>query len=385
MSDDVEARRAEIDAIDEQLLQLLNERARLAIEVGLLKKRQHMPLCDPDRERQVLQRLCNSIDGPLDERAVNKIFKTIIDESRRIQSVESVAESPKWNRVTIVGCGLIGSSFALALRKNGMCQRVVGWDASQDILSEARNRGIVDEIDSSFTHGRVSTSDLIYLAMPIGDIISFLRERGAQVKAGALITDSGSTKAEICRAAREYLPPDRFFVGGHPIAGSHHSGLAYADSALFTDAPYVLVNGGAAIDKLRDIEQTLHAMGAHVTLMTAEAHDRALAFISHLPQLLSITLAATLGNETDRDSLLALSGNGLRDMTRLAGSSWSMWRDILATNHEQIAEALAAIMQRLEIVSDEVQTESMERASAFVATGKLFADANHLLAKTNDV
>ena len=139
--------------------------------------------------------------------------------------------------MTIVGCGLIGASFALALRKSGTCRRIAGWDIDAEVLQEALQRGIIDEVDSSFVDGAVSQSDLIYLAMPVGGILELLRERGQQINAGALVTDAGSTKVEICRAAREHLPDGVVFVGGHPIAGSEHSGLAYSDAELFRRRP----------------------------------------------------------------------------------------------------------------------------------------------------
>src|ERR1700682_2595616 len=149
-----------------------------------------------------------------------------------------------WNRVTIIGCGLIGASFALALRRAGACARIAGWDTSAPVLDEAVRTGVIDEVDQAFASEAVSSSDLIYLAMPVGEIIDFLRERGRQIKPGAVITDAGSTKVEICRAARLHLPDAQQFVGGHPVAGSHLPGLAHARDDLFAGAPYVLITDG---------------------------------------------------------------------------------------------------------------------------------------------
>jgi prephenate dehydrogenase len=148
---------------------------------------------------------------------------------------------PKWERVTIVGCGLVGSSFALALRRAGLCGRLAGWDSSAAVLDEAIGRGVIDEVDSAFAEGGISPSDLIYLATPVGEIIRFFGERGGQVKTGALVTDAGSTKVEVCRAARQHLPAGRQFVGGHPVAGHHLGGLAHARAGLFEGASYVLI------------------------------------------------------------------------------------------------------------------------------------------------
>jgi len=259
-----------------------------------------------------------------------------------------------WNRVTIVGCGLIGASFALAVRRSGACGRIAGWDSSDAVLREALGRGIIDEVDQSATTGRPSESDLLYLAMPVGEIINFLREKGWRIKHGALVTDAGSTKTEVCRAARLHLPKEVRFIGGHPITGSHHSGPTNARAELFAGAPYVLIeeDGQETSRELKALTATLELVGARVTTMTAAEHDQALALLSHLPQLLSSALVATIEQGTNAGALLA--GPGYRDMTRLAGSAWSMWGDILATNSLPIAHALNQMIERLTVVRDEL-------------------------------
>ncbi len=389
MNNTLEKWRAEIDSIDDELLTLLNRRARLVAEIGQMKKREHAPLLDPDREREILARVCESSDGSLNETGIKKIFQTIIDESRRIQSVEGVSKTasqvakPQWNQVTIIGCGLIGASFALALRKTGTCRRIAGWDIDEAVLREALRRSIIDEVDSSFADSSTSRSDLIYLAMPIGSIIDFFREHGQQIKAGTVVTDAGSTKVEICRAAREHLREGVIFVGGHPIAGSDQSGLAYSDADLFTGIPYVLVNDVDQTDQRRAFDETLKAIGACVRLMTSDAHDRALTFISHLPQLLSSSLAVTVVDQTDADELLDLSGSGFRDMTRLAGSSWSMWRGILETNRAQITTALDAFAQRLEMVRQRLRAFSEGGCDQITEIERIFTEANYLARMAN--
>jgi prephenate dehydrogenase len=217
---------------------------------------------------------------------------------------------------------------------------------------------VIDEVDTCFADGAISPSDLIYLAMPVSAIIKFLKESGWQVKRNALITDAGSTKAEVCRAAREYLPAGRWFVGGHPIAGSQHAGLEHACADLFKGAAYVLISDQEKEDEAQALGQlklTLELLGARVITMTAHDHDRALALVSHLPQLLASSLAATIESQPDVQDLLDLSGSGYRDMTRLAGSSWPIWRDILATNPTQIAASLDSAIKRLTALRDELE------------------------------
>lgn len=384
MNNNIEKWRIEIDAIDDELLSLLNKRARLATEIGLVKQREHTPLRDPDRERGVIARVCELGEGPLGEDGIKEIFTTIINVSRRLQSTENIAKSrsrtvvPKWNRVTIVGCGLIGASFALALKRSGACQRIAGWDSASPVLQEALRRGIIDEVDTSVADGAVSESDLIYLAMPVSSIMEFLRERGSQVRTGALVTDAGSTKVEICRVARQFLPEGVMFVGGHPIAGSQHSGLAYSDAELFRDAAYVLVHDGDGNKQVQGFEEALREIGALVSRMAADSHDRALAFTSHLPQLLSASLAATLMNEPQKDSLLAVSGKGLHDMTRLASSSWSMWHDIVETNLGPITAVLDVFARKVDTVRHAAHALSDGDWDQIREIEEVFTDANCL-------
>ena len=282
-----------------------------------------------------------------------------------------------WNRVTIIGCGLIGASFAMALRRAGACAQIAGWDSSGSELDEAVRTRVIDEVDQAFASDGVSSSDLIYLAMPVGEIIEFLRERVRQVGPGAVITDAGSTKVEICRAARLHLPEARQFVGGHPVAGSHLQGLAHARSDLFAGAPYVLITDGHPDQKNAHtrLKETLDLLGACVTCMTAAEHDRVMALISHLPQIVSSALAAVNRDQPDADALVSLSGAGYRDMTRLASSSWSMWGDILATNSSESVAAIDALVEKLTAVRDELRDRSERVESELTITRKLFGES----------
>jgi prephenate dehydrogenase len=257
-----------------------------------------------------------------------------------------------WNRVTIVGCGLIGASFGLALRQASACRTIAGWDGNPAVLDEALRRGAIDEVEQSFNSGEESSSDLFYLAIPVAEIINFFKEKTAVLRPGSLLTDAGSTKTEICRAARIHLRRDVRFIGGHPITGSHRRGPTHAIAGLFAGATYVLIQdsqeqNGKQVSAFR---RTLEMIGAHVTFMTAAEHDRAFALLSHMPQLLSSALAATVHTKAP----VALAGPGYRDMTRLAASSWSMWHDIIATNRLPIADALKEMIERLTIVRNEL-------------------------------
>jgi prephenate dehydrogenase len=268
-----------------------------------------------------------------------------------------------WDRVTVVGCGLVGASFALALREAGACSGVAGWDTDPVVLGEALRLGVIEEVDEAFREGGVSGSDLVYLAAPVGQIVEFLRAGAPHVRPGAVVTDAGSTKVEICRAASSQTEKAWRFVGGHPVAGSHLRGPAHARAQLFEGAPYVLTPPEDASDlsALAALEETLGALGARVRVMTAEEHDRALARLSHLPQLVSCALSTAVGEDLGAGELSALAGPGYRDMTRLASSPWAVWRDILDTNPQEVADALDSLIPKLAAARDGLREHSRRR------------------------
>lgn len=255
----------------------------------------------------------------------------------------------RFKRILIVGVGLIGGSFALAAKRAKIAERITGWDHEAN-LESALAKGVIDDVEQGFNSGGVSDADLVYLSAPVGAIIDFLRERGGSVKPDAIVTDAGSTKREICRVARESLPTDVHFVGGHPMAGSHKTGVEFASADLFCGAPYAIVRDDTSEASTRGdskalgaIIEMVEAIKARPLLLTAEQHDSAIARVSHVPQLLSTALAIACGNSCDENALL-LAGSGFSDMTRLAESQWSVWGDICRTNSDEIAGALAEMI-----------------------------------------
>jgi prephenate dehydrogenase len=281
----------------------------------------------------------------------------------------------EFNHVCVVGCGLIGGSFALALRRAGFTGRITACGGSRSPRL-AVERGVVDAAEESFERGEVCQADLIYLAAPIGGIIDFLRTRSKQLRPGATVTDAGSTKVEICRVARESLPSGVTFVGGHPMAGDENTGVQYARADLFDRATYALMVGQGTdeveFDRFRSL---VEAIGARVLLTRPEDHDAAVALISHLPQLVASALASLLGPEravevADRQLARALAATGWRDMTRLAGSAWSVWRDICLTNQPNISNALGSLIAELQSLKDALDARDFNRAR------ELFAEAN---------
>lgn len=250
----------------------------------------------------------------------------------------------------IVGVGLIGGSFGLALRKAGFSGTITGV-SSEATLRAALERGAIDE--GAPLADAAAQADLIFLAQPIGRILDTLRRIDCLVRPGTLITDAGSTKALIVSTARQHIRNARF-VGGHPLAGKEKRGVGEADADLFQGRTWVLTPDGEAPHEFLEL---LGRIGAQPALMTPEEHDRTVAFTSHLPQLASTALAALVADNVQR---LQVAGPGLAGITRLALSDYDVWRDILATNAEAIDKALAAYIAHLEHMRENLRTREMQ-------------------------
>lgn len=273
-----------------------------------------------------------------------------------------------FQQITIVGCGLLGGSFALALRRAGFTGRITACGGSRSVKI-AVEREIVNEIETSFDDGTLCQADLIFLAAPIGGIIDFLKTHPQQIKPGAIVTDAGSTKVEICRVAATALSDTVPFIGGHPMAGSENTGVEYARADLFEGATWALMQpDNARAAQFAWLKSLVESIGARTLITTPEQHDAAVAVISHLPQLVASSLAALLNDEPELARRLAASG--WRDMTRLAGSAWSMWRDICMTNQPNISTALDALIDELQQLKEALDTREFNRVR------ELFTAAN---------
>jgi prephenate dehydrogenase len=269
--------------------------------------------------------------------------------------------------VAIVGVGLIGGSFGLALRKAGVAERVLGV-SSPATLAKATGLGIVDAglplVEA------MAEADLVFLSATIRSIINTLPALSETLKPGALVTDAGSTKRAIMQAAGQV--PGMRFVGGHPMAGKERSGVEQADSELFAGRQWVLCAGADGQPKsLEQLREIVSAVGAQPVEMTAEAHDALVARTSHLPQLLSTALAATLDHRLDSARPM-LAGPGLLDATRLAQSPFHVWRDILETNSDEIAAAMEEFQQqwqrqRVSLGVDAALETDFQRACGFAS------------------
>lgn len=253
--------------------------------------------------------------------------------------------------VAIIGVGLIGGSFGLALRQAGFEGELLGVSSSRAIeaglLAGAIHRSVTLE-------QAAAAADLIYLAQPVDRILETLAALGPLARPDCLITDAGSTKAMIVRKAAECIPLTPF-LGGHPMAGKEQRGAAAAESGLFRDRPYVLTSDSAQTARHDDFRSWLRRIGANVIEMSATEHDRIVAFTSHLPQMLATSLSGTLASRHD-PGLLQVFGPGLLDMTRLALSTPDLWASILATNKAEITLCVNLFQEYLRQLTDAIGT-----------------------------
>jgi len=260
--------------------------------------------------------------------------------------------------VAIFGVGLIGGSFALALRKAGFTGRIIGVSSDHTIRA-ALALGVIDQaLPAPEAAGQ---ADLLYLAQPIHRIIDSLAELDAWVKPGALITDAGSTKKAIVDRAREVISRAQF-LGGHPMAGRERRGVEAAEADLFQGRPYVLTPlSPSEMDTpaAREFLGWIPRIGSFPVVLSPGEHDRTVAFTSHLPQLVSTALAAMLDGRPEPQS--GVYGPALVDGTRLALSSFDIWGDIFDTNRHQILLALEAYVAKLEAIRQDLNSGAIRR------------------------
>jgi prephenate dehydrogenase len=261
--------------------------------------------------------------------------------------------------VAIIGTGLIGASFGLALRKAGFDGAITGV-SSPGAIADAAAAGAIDR--GAPLAEAVGQADLVFLSQTIGRILDTVRHLDPLLRPAAIVTDAGSTKCEIVDLARQCITRCQF-LGGHPLAGKEKRGAAAADGNLFRNRAWALtpdapeeLNTGAA----RCLRGWLERMGARLVILDADEHDRVVALTSHLAQLASTGLAATVADRVDAPAHLEVAGPGLEDMTRLALGSYDLWRDILATNTEHIERALSVYIQKLEHMRENLRTRQLQ-------------------------
>jgi prephenate dehydrogenase len=275
------------------------------------------------------------------------------------------AQPPIFARIGIVGLGLIGGSIALAAREIWPSSLVIGVD-NKDVLETAMRLHAIDVAADDLIV--LAEADVVILAAPVRQNLALVDELDEHVRQVAVVTDTGSTKRAIVEAAR-HLPPRFTFVGGHPLGGAAASGLDHARPDLFKGRPWLFTPAGdAAGDALEKLLAFARALGAVPRVTSAEAHDRLLAFLSHLPQLTASALMQVVGDAVG-DEGLTFAGRGLVDTTRLASSPSDIWRDIAATNADAIGAALDTLIELLQELRQDL-TAGDRLEDVFVAAGR---------------
>lgn len=254
-----------------------------------------------------------------------------------------------FSQLGLIGCGLMGGSFALALKRAGLVERVVGYSKSPSTTEKAKRLGVIDTVAESALLA-VSGSDLVLIAVPVAATESTLRAIRHLVEPGALFMDVGSTKADVVESATRVLKERvKHFVPAHPIAGKESGGVEHADPLLYSGRHVILTptddTDPVLVQKATDVWA---AIGAQVLRMRASAHDMAFAVVSHLPHLLAFAYMEALINHPSSKDLLSLAGPGFRDFSRIAASDPQVWRDILIANREEILRQSAAFRQSLD-------------------------------------
>ena len=276
--------------------------------------------------------------------------------------------------ISVVGVGLIGGSFGLALKNKGYDAKIIGIDRPGN-LEAAFQRGAIDEgfTREQFKEG-VTDADLILLCAPIHIILRQLEELGDYIKPGAVITDAGSIKRHIVETATIYLPTHCDFIGGHPMAGSEYKGVSAADDFLFENATWVLTpNRPVAQPKVKALVEMLELIGAKVLIMQSRLHDEIAAAVSHLPQMAALALMNLVADKNEESPyFLKMAAGGFRDMTRIASSPYGIWESICDTNSDMIRAFIDYYIEELKRVRDVLSDEKeLERYFGKAARNRL--------------
>ena len=273
------------------------------------------------------------------------------------------------NTLALVGTGLIGGSFSLALKQAGAVREVLGVGRNPARLTVARELGLIDR---AVDWAEAAQADCILLALPVGETETALQQLMPHLKTGAIVTDAGSTKASVVATARAVMKTRvGDFVPGHPIAGSEQSGPGAARADLYQGRKVVLTpQPDTRADALATVTALWQAAGAQVETLDADLHDRVFAAVSHLPHLAAFALVDELAQRADGDTFFRFAASGFRDFTRIAGSSPEMWRDIALANRAAVLTELDAYIAALQALRSTVSAEDAEALLAIFSRAR---------------
>ncbi len=270
-----------------------------------------------------------------------------------------------FNKVTIIGVGLIGGSLAKVLKGKGLAKEITGAGRGRETLELALGIGVIDRMGQVLSQA-VEDADLVVLASPVGAFERIVKEIGPNLKKGAILTDVGSVKGALVKRIEAALPSGVHYVPGHPIAGKEKHGVAEATLALFHGAKCILTPTITTDPQaLEAVKSLWSAAGANVVLMDAEAHDHIFAAVSHLPHAAAFAMVNTVAEfSSGSENYISFSGAGFRDFTRIAASSPEMWRDVCLLNGENIIEMIEQYQLALTGIKNAIEHQDADKLDA---------------------
>jgi prephenate dehydrogenase len=272
-----------------------------------------------------------------------------------------------FEQLGLIGCGMMGGSFALALKRAGLVKRVVGYSKSPSTTERARQLGVID-VEAPSALLAVSGADLVLLAVPVAATEATFKAIRHLVRGEVLIMDVGSTKREVIDAARRVLKDQvGVFVPAHPIAGKEVAGVEHADADLYQGRQVILTPIERTLPKqLEKAQQLWTALGCQVKQMTPEAHDAAYAAVSHLPHMVAFALMNAIQGQGSGQDFLTLAGPGFRDFTRIAASEPAVWRDILMSNREELLAQSRHFQRALHALETAINADNPDALEALI-------------------
>jgi len=267
-------------------------------------------------------------------------------------------EESDFKKITIIGVGLIGGSLGLALKEKKPNFKIVGIDKPK-IIEKAIARGAIDEGTVNLEEG-IKEADIVIIATPVKTILNILNKINPFLKKGCIVTDTGSTKEQIVERADEVLSKDAFFIGGHPMAGSEEYGIESADPHLFQDKTYILTpNNKSNLVVLEKLFSLIKMIDANRLILNPSEHDRIASAVSHLPQIIAVSLINTVSELAlpGNNNYFKVVGGGFKDMTRIASSPYKIWEDICKTNQENILKMIQEFRNYLEVLEDKLKND----------------------------
>lgn len=277
----------------------------------------------------------------------------------------NASKKPMFEQLGVIGCGLMGSSFALAMKRAGLVKRIVGYSKSPTTTARALQMGVID-LEAASALQAVSGSDIVLIAVPVAATEDTLKAIKHLITPQMLVMDVGSTKQDVVESAQRVLGSSLgAFVPAHPIAGKELSGVEHADVNLYAGRQVILTPIGRTFTaQLHKAEDVWTALGCSVQSMSPEAHDTAFAAVSHLPHLLAFALMNSITSQKRGSDYLSLAGTGFRDFTRIAGSDPKMWHDILLANRTQVLEQIGVFKQTLQTLESMISNNESKALEA---------------------